>query len=113
MHPPNLSSPGNNRNPKAAAGELDFALSAMMDKSNIEKGPLFHRLLCQLVMLAIQTFQELMVLPAAQAMHVMPGDIAGTFDDTPALLKKTTLTMSGALILAAGLDINEKVTFRQ
>jgi DNA-binding MltR family transcriptional regulator len=92
---------------------LDFALSAMMDKSNIEKGPLFDCLLCQLVMLAIQTFQELIVLPAANAMHVMPGDVASTFDDAPALLRKMNLTMSGALILAAGLDVNEKITFRQ
>lgn len=60
-------------------------------------------------MLALNTFEEMLVLPAAKLMSVAPGDIAGTFDDSPALLKKIALTMSGALVPAAGLDINEKI----
>jgi hypothetical protein len=92
---------------------LNFGISEMMRKSSIEQAELFDCLLCQLVMLALNTFHEMLVLPAAKLMSVAPNDVAGTFEDCPALLKKINLTMSGALVLAAGLNITEKIKIRQ
>jgi hypothetical protein len=48
------------------------------------------------------------VLPTAKIMQISPADVAGSFDETPALLKRISLTMSGALILSAGLAIKER-----
>lgn len=92
---------------------LKFGIPEMMQRDNIEQAELFDCLLCQLVMLALNTFQEMLLLPAAKAMSVAPRDVAGSFEDCPALLKKIQLTMSGALVLAAGLDIAEKVRIRE
>jgi hypothetical protein len=98
---------------KSHLATLNFGIPAMMEKASIEQAPLFDCLLCQLVMLALNTFQEMIVLPAAKLMSVAPDDVAGTFEDCPALLKKISLTMSGALVLAAGLDLTEKIKIRQ
>jgi hypothetical protein len=92
---------------------LNFGISSRMEQSNIQQSALFDCLLCQLVMLALNTFQEMLVLPAAKLMGVSPNDVAGTFEDCPALLKKISLTMSGALVLAAVLEVSEKIKFLQ
>jgi hypothetical protein len=89
---------------------LDFGIAEMMERAGQEKSALFDCLLCQLVMLALHTFQEMLVMPAAKLMNVSPGDVARDFNDGPALLKRISLTMSGALILAAGLEVTEKST---
>jgi hypothetical protein len=82
---------------------LNFGLPELLANAvdEAERGNLGN-VLCQLVMLAWRTFQELIVLPAAKSMQVAPSDVAGDWDDTPELLKKVSITLAGALLIAAG-----------
>lgn len=82
---------------------LNFGLPEVF-KSTIQdsKRDKYNTLLCQLVMLAWHTFEDFIVLPAAQAMHVAPSDVAASYDEAPELLKKIRITLSGALLYAAG-----------
>ena len=85
---------------------LNYDIPAIMRKAGIEQPARFENLLCQLVLLALHTFEDMIVMPAAKQRNVSPNDVAGAFSDAPALLKKISLTMSAAIMLAAGLDIS-------
>jgi DNA-binding MltR family transcriptional regulator len=88
---------------------LDFNISDMMRSVGVSEPEAFSSLLCQLVMLALYTFKDMLVLPTSKAMQVGPADVAGNLDDSPALLKRVSLTLSGALLLAAGRSLAERM----
>jgi hypothetical protein len=48
----------------------------------------YKTLLSQLIMPALYTFKETLVLPSAKAMHVDPKEVAGDFDDGPVSLTR-------------------------
>jgi hypothetical protein len=55
-------------------------------------------LLSRLIMLASQTFVELLTLPVARGFRIHLGSITGSFDNSPELIKNVRRSMSRALL---------------
>ncbi len=68
-----------------------------------------NRLLCRLLLLALRTFEDLLVLPAARQYKVPAAAIVAPWDDAPKLLKRLRLAATKAVMLCVGEELETGV----
>jgi hypothetical protein len=80
---------------------LDYTPTGIFEnlKVAVPTLPFTSNLLCNLIVLALRTFEQLLVLPIARAHHVSPGDVLH-YEEQPLLTKRVQHTLVESLLIA-------------
>lgn len=70
-----------------------------------------NRTLCKLLLLALRTFEDILVLPVARQYSVPPAAIATPYEEAPALLRRIRTASTRAILLALGEEVEGEVVW--